>query len=49
MNDDKSQISEGGRDKSPYSVSRRGFLKGVGSGIVILLSLGELPRGWARG
>jgi len=49
MKDDKSQTAEGGRDKSSYSVSRRGFLKGMGSGIVILFTLGKLPRGWARG
>jgi len=47
MNDDKSQVAEGGRDKSPYSVSRRGFLQGLGSGIVILFTVGDVPRGWA--
>ena len=47
MNDDKSQVAEGGRDKNPYSVSRRGFLQGLGSGIVILFTVGDVPRGWA--
>jgi nicotinate dehydrogenase subunit B len=47
MNDNKSQIAEGGRDKNPYSVSRRGFLQGLGGGIVILFTLGDVPRGWA--
>ncbi|MBC8469505.1 MAG: molybdopterin-dependent oxidoreductase [Planctomycetes bacterium] len=47
MNDDKSQIDKGSRGKNLYSVNRRGFLQGLGSGIVILFTLGELPRGWA--
>lgn len=47
MNDDKLQVAESGRDKNPYSVSRRGFLRGLGSGIVILFTVGDVPR--ARG
>ena len=47
MNDDKLQVAESGRDESPYSVSRRVFLQGLGSGIVILFTVGDVPRGWA--
>ena len=46
MNDDKLQVAESGRDESPYSVSRRGFLQGLGGGIVILFAVGDMSRGW---
>jgi isoquinoline 1-oxidoreductase len=47
MNDDKLQVAESGRDKSPSSFSRRRFLQGLGSGVVILFTVGDVPRGWA--
>ena len=47
MKDDKSQVTEGRRDMNPYYVNRRGFLQGMGSGIVILFTVGKVPRGLA--
>jgi isoquinoline 1-oxidoreductase len=44
MNDDKLRAVESGRDESRYSVNRRGFLQGLGSGIVILFAVGDVPR-----
>lgn len=46
MNNDKLQVGVSGCDKSSYSVSRRGFLQSLGSGIVILCTIGDVPRGW---
>lgn len=46
MNDDKLQVAESGRNKNSYSVSRRGFLQSLGSGIVILFAVGDVQRGW---
>jgi isoquinoline 1-oxidoreductase len=43
MNEDKLQVAESGRDESLYPVSRRGFLQGLGSGIVILFAVGDPP------
>jgi len=46
MNDEELRGAESDRDKSSYSVSRRGFLQGLGSGIVILFAIGDVQRGW---
>ena len=43
MNEDKLQVAESDRDESLYPVSRRGFLKGLGGGIVILFAVGDPP------
>jgi isoquinoline 1-oxidoreductase len=43
MNEDKLQVAESDRDENLYPVSRRGFLKGLGGGIVILFATGDPP------
>ena len=40
MNDDKLQVVEGGLDEKTYSLSRREFIQGLGSGIVIFFTVG---------
>jgi len=40
MNEDKLQVAENDRHESLYPVSRREFLQGVGSGIVIFFTVG---------
>jgi len=40
MSEDKLQVTENDRHESLYPVSRRQFLQGVGSGIVILFTMG---------
>ena len=44
MNDDELQVAESGRNRGAYSVSRRGFLQSLGSGIVILFAVGDVQR-----
>jgi len=41
MSEDKLQVTEYDRHESLYPVSRRQFLQGVGSGIVILFTIGD--------
>ncbi|MHC4703589.1 MAG: xanthine dehydrogenase family protein molybdopterin-binding subunit [Planctomycetota bacterium] len=48
MNDDKLQVAASDHDESQYPVSRRGFLKGLGGGIVILFTVGD-PSAEGRG
>jgi len=40
MNGQKLQVAESGRDESLYPVNRRGFLQGLGGGIVIFFMVG---------
>ncbi|MHC4681420.1 MAG: xanthine dehydrogenase family protein molybdopterin-binding subunit [Planctomycetota bacterium] len=49
MNEDKLQVAEGGRDESLYPVSRREFLQGLGSGIIIFFAAGDPAQGQGRG
>lgn len=48
MNEDKLQVAECDRHESLYPVSRRQFLQGVGSGIVILFTVGPASKGQGR-
>jgi len=41
MNEESLQVTESSSDESLHSVSRRDFLKGLGSGIVILFAVGD--------
>jgi isoquinoline 1-oxidoreductase len=50
MSDDKLQVAERGRDEDLYPVSRREFLQGIGSGIVIFFTVGgPTAKGQRRG
>ncbi len=41
MNEDELQVAEHGRDEYKYPLSRREFLQGIGSGIVIFFAVGD--------
>ena len=51
MNEDKLQVAERGHDEDLSPLSRREFLQGLGSGIVIFFAVGEAPtaKGQSRG
>jgi len=49
MNEDKLQVVEHDQQESHYPVSRRRFLQGVGSGIVIFFTIGEPVAEGQRG
>ena len=44
MNEDKLQVAEHDQDEKTYLLSRREFIQGLGSGIVIFFAVGEAPR-----
>jgi len=43
MNEDKLQVAEHDQDEKTYLLSRREFIQGLGSGIVIFFAVGEAP------
>jgi isoquinoline 1-oxidoreductase len=50
MNEDELQVAESGRDEYIYPLSRREFLQGIGSGIVIFFAVGDpSAQGQGRG
>ncbi len=51
MNEDKLQVAEHDQDEKTYLLSRREFIQGLGSGIVIFFAVGEAPtaKGQSRG
>ena len=50
MNEDELQVAERGHDEDLYPLSRRKFLQGIGSGIVIFFAVGDpSARGQRRG
>ena len=50
MNEDELQVAERGLDEEIYPLSRREFIQGIGSGIVIFFTVGQpSARGQTRG
>ncbi len=50
MNEDKLQVAESSRDEKIYPLSRREFIQGIGSGIVIFFTVGgSSAQGQQRG
>jgi isoquinoline 1-oxidoreductase len=50
MNDNELRVAERGRDENLYPLSRREFLQGVGSGIIIFFTVGDpAAQGQRRG